>query len=132
MLGATARLQSYDPASGEATLVIPGHLKAYANERIRDRIEQSFKQVVGRGVSLTLLPSEEAAPAAPGRPLAGPPEPRPYAVPAGTAPVPQVAARVPPEVIDAVRSAPVVRQLIEKFGGDVTLVEMIEKPDEGS
>jgi len=131
MLGTRARLQSCT-ADGQALLIIPGHLRAYANDRIRDRIAESFANVLGRTVRLTLLPSEEAAPAAPNRPLSGGGAARSPAAYASPANVPQAAARVPPEVINAVRSAPLVQQLMERFGGDVTLVEMLEKAEDSS
>ncbi len=133
MLGATAVFQNCDPAAGEATLIIPAHLKAYANERIGEKIAQSLRAVLGCPMKLTLIPSEEAAPAAQGRAAtrtAGPSAPSPYAAPTASHVPSQSAQRVPPEVIDAVRSAPLVRQLIERLGGDVTLVEMIEKTEE--
>jgi DNA polymerase III subunit gamma/tau len=130
MLGSTARLESCDTSAGEGTLIIPANLKAYASDRIRERIELSFRAVLGRPIRLTLVPSEEPAPAGNGRSDAGSSAGTPYAptnAPTGAS----AAARVPPELIDEVRNAPVVKTLTERLGGNVTLVELIDKTPEG-
>ncbi len=129
MLGSSAQLERCEAATGEATLTIPGNLKAYASDRIRERIELSFRAVLGRPIRLTLTATEEPPANGNGRSAAAHPAGTPY-TPANPPNAP-AASRVPPELIDEVRNAPVVKNLVERLGGNVTLVEMIDKPSDG-
>jgi DNA polymerase-3 subunit gamma/tau len=112
MIGGSARLENFSPDA--ATLCIPSKLKNYVGEKIRTRIEESLRIVTAKNPKLAISYYE----------LAEDDSLRP---PSGAA---TTIARVPPKVEEAVRNSPVITNILEKLGGDVSSIELIEQNEE--
>jgi hypothetical protein len=117
-LGATSRITRLNANAGEVVLEIPGHLRAYAGDKIKARIEDAIRTVTGKGLRLSLAYCLEA-------PKAPPPADGSQPGVSGIA-----ANRVPAEVLEAIKQQKVVQELMKKLDASVTNVEMLGTGEE--
>ncbi|HVT79920.1 MAG TPA: hypothetical protein VHM90_04630, partial [Phycisphaerae bacterium] len=112
-LGGCTRVGTLDMENNQVTLVIPQRFTNWTNDRARAKLEEALRAVTGLTVKLQVqfidMPNE-APPGAIGTTDAA----------AGMA-----AQRVPPELLDAVKKQPIIKELMKRLDATVTHVEMI-------
>jgi hypothetical protein len=118
VLGACTRVDALDVQTGELTLVIPDRFTNFTNEMARTRIKESLSAVTGLPIRLTVNFIEMAM---------EPPPPAP-----GMDAQSFAAQRVPPELLEKVKSTALVKELMKRLDATVTLVEIVagEEPPE--
>ncbi|MCL2641865.1 MAG: hypothetical protein FWD53_13525 [Phycisphaerales bacterium] len=109
VLGHCCRIESLDADLLEAVLFVPGNQRSFANGKPQLKIEEGVRAVTGLPLKLKLHFGEEVVKA-----------------PEAEASVGGIAAqRVPPEVIRAVESQAVIKELIKKLDARVVHVELM-------
>jgi hypothetical protein len=112
VLGHSCEISGLNPTTGEAILLVPANQKGFANERARAKIEECMRAVTGLPVRLALEFIEAPANAESGE--------------GSRVAAPSVAAqRIPPEVLDAIKQQPIIKELMKRLDGSVVHVEML-------
>ena len=119
VLGHCCKIHSLDTATNDAILLIPANLSGFTNEKARAKIEEALRAITDRPLKLTLQISDEEPP------TAGPTANLPNTPSAPAATV----QRIPPEVIDAVKDQPIVKQLMKNLDATVVHIEMLNTDD---
>ncbi|HEY4330652.1 MAG TPA: hypothetical protein VGN88_13010 [Phycisphaerae bacterium] len=114
VLGNCARIESLNPSSQEVILLVPKNHTGFANEKARPRLEEALRAAAGIPLKLQVKFTDEM--------LAPPPATGAI----GT--VPMAAQRIAPEIMDAVKNQPVIKELMKRLDATVTQVEIIETP----
>ncbi len=112
---------------GQAILTVPENLlKFISAERYRVSLESAFASITGGPVRVSFIaaPVVHSPSAASGNGA--------QAHQFAAAPVVPVVKRVPPEIDQAVRDAAVIRRVIQKLGGDVASIELLNDDSEES
>ena len=115
VLGHCCKIHSLDTATNDAILLVPANQRGFTNEKARAKIEESLRAVTDRPLKLTLQISDEPPPTtgAPTSPNDGPSAPQ------------ATVQRIPPEVIEAVKDQPLVKQLMKNLDATVVHIEML-------
>jgi hypothetical protein len=115
VLGHSCEIAGLNRETGETVLLVPGNQKGFTNERARAKIEECMRAVTALPIRLTLQFID--APAAPENGEGSR---------VGTQAAPSVAAqRIPPEVLDAIKQQPIIKELMKRLDGSVVHVEML-------
>jgi hypothetical protein len=109
-------LRMPEGASPEVLLHISSVQRNFVNDRVRGKLEEALRAVTGLSLKLQ-VEFVEAEPPPPG--IGGP----------GSGATLSSAQRVPPEVMEAVKSQPLVQELMKRFDAAVTNVELLGTPD---
>ncbi len=116
-LGHDGKLESLSLVTWDASVWIPPHHSAWANEKARVKIEESLRAVTGKGVHVAFhCPDPVAGQGSEGARFAPPPPNS-----AGGA-----GQRVAPEVVDAVKNQPLVRELMKRLDASVVHIEVAD------
>jgi hypothetical protein len=115
VLGPSSSIAALDRHAGELTLLVPRRHLGFTNDKARARLEEALKAVTGLPIRLKIEFSDQ--------PLAPPPGADGGSVGGGFA-----AQRVPPEIMDAVKNVPIVRELMKRLDASVTQVELLDDP----
>ncbi|MCL2647415.1 MAG: hypothetical protein FWD61_10495 [Phycisphaerales bacterium] len=115
VLGHCCRIESLNAESLEAVLLVPGNQKGFTNEKARLKIEEAIRVVTGLQIKLSLHFGEEMVKVPEADASVG------WGGGAGGI----TAQRVPPEVIEAVKAQPIVRELMKKLDATVVHVELM-------
>jgi hypothetical protein len=116
VLGTSSSLIALDRHSGNCTLLVPRHHLGFTNDKARARLEEALKAVTDLPVKLKIEFSDQ--------PIAPPPDT------AGMLSGNLAAQRIPPEVMEAVKNTPIVRELMKRLDATVTQVELLDSPTE--
>ncbi|HUO10473.1 MAG TPA: hypothetical protein VM008_19365 [Phycisphaerae bacterium] len=115
VLGHCCKIHSLDPATNDAVLLVPAVQRGFTNEKARAKIEEALRAVTDRPLKLTLQISDEEPTPTQSSTLS----PQSSSAPAATA------QRIPPEVIEAVKEQPLVKQLMKNLDATVVHIEML-------
>jgi hypothetical protein len=115
VLGHCTSIVSLNTQTCEVTLLIPRNFTGYANEKGRPRLEEALRAVTDLPLKLQVQFTDQ--------PLARPPADEGGAI--GTVPL-AAAQRIPPEVMEAVKKQPIVRELMKRLDATVTQVEILD------
>ena len=115
VLGHCTSIVSLSPQTCEVTLLIPRNFTGYANEKGRPRLEEALRAVTDLPLKLQVQFTDQ--------PMARPPADEGRGM--GTVPL-AAAQRIPPEVMDAVKKQPIVRELMKRLDATVTQVEILD------
>jgi hypothetical protein len=121
VLGTCTSIASLSVSTREVTLLIPRHHLGFANDKAKARLEEALRAVTDLPLKLSVQFSDQ--------PLPPPSASSPGAI--GTIPL-AAAQRIPPEVMDAVKQQPLVRELMKRFDATVTQVEILENDADDS
>jgi hypothetical protein len=117
VLGHCCAVTALDPHTGETTLRVPGLQRGFTNEKVRAKIEEGLRAVTGVGIKLAVEFTEEKHVPPPAANAGGGGLPAP-----ATSPSVQ---RVPPEIIEAVKEQPVIKELMKRLDATVVQVELL-------
>ena len=117
VLGHCCNIISLDPATNEATLLVPFVQRGFTNEKARAKIEEALRAVTALPLKLTLQISEETA--APPNTNPNDPTTTGPGAPAATA------QRISPEVIEAIKEQPIIKQLMKSLDATVVHIELL-------
>lgn len=109
-IGNYCQLDRCDFEAGTMRLALPMRLQASA-EPLRGKIENVLAELANRQFRVEFQYTDDAAA----------PAPRP-----GTAPAPQTARSIDPELLQRLRENPAVKSILDKFGGMITAVEPLQ------
>ena len=116
VLGACSRVEALDNQANQVTLAIPAAHQRFTNERAQAKLEEALRTVTDLPLRLQVNFVDQPLPA---------PGPGIGVTPAGQS---MAAQRIPPELMDAVKSQPIVRELMKRLDATITQVEIIAAP----
>jgi hypothetical protein len=120
VLGHCTSIAALSVSTNEVTLLIPRVHTGFANDKAKARLEEALRAVTDLPLKLSVQFSDQPLPV-PSATAGG-----------GIGTIPLAAAqRVPPEVMDAVKKQPIVRELMKRLDATVTQVEILEEGAEG-
>lgn len=120
-LGHLGRLETLNPTTGEASIWIPANQRGFANEKARVKIEESLRDVTGKGIKLTFTFPDPAASSEADRAA----EAARAGMPAAGGGTITQAHRVSPETQEAVENAPVVQELMKRLDARIVNIELL-------
>jgi len=118
VLGGCGRIAAVDQAQGELTLTLPASQRNFTNDKARAKLEEAIRAVTEKPWRLKvefIETSEAAGTGAIG--VVGPGA-------AGASGL-GVAQRVPPELLEAIRNQPLIKELAKRFDAAITQVEVL-------
>ena len=121
VLGASTKIEMLNTAGAEVTLAIPNTHRNFTNDRARAKLEEALRAVTDLPLKLLVNFVEPPdVPAGAYTPNGGGGSSGPLAA----------AQRIPPELMEAVKNQPVVRELMKRLDATVTHVEILDAKDE--
>jgi hypothetical protein len=114
VLGACTRVGALDMEAKQIKLVIPQRFANWTNDKARAKLEEALRAVTGLTLKLQVEFIEMPA------------EPPPGAIGTTDAAAGMAAQRVPPELLDAVKRQPIIKELMKRLDATVTQVEMLQ------
>jgi hypothetical protein len=118
VLGNCTRIESLNPEAGEVVLAIPTTQRNFTNDKAQARLEEALRTVTGLPLKLQIQFVDAPTPA-PGSII-------------GVMPLGQAAQRIPPEIMQAVISQPLIQKLMTRLDATVTQVEILGSAAEES
>jgi hypothetical protein len=115
VLGQCTSITALNTETCEVTLLIPRNHMGFANDKARARLEEALRAVADLPLKLSVQFTDQPLPA-----------PATEGGASGTMPL-AAAQRVPPEVMEAVKRQPLVRELMKRLDATVTQVEILEE-----
>ena len=122
VLGQCTRVDALNLETNEVTLVIPDRHERFTGDKARAKLEEALRAVTG--LTLKLLVNFVDLP------LDVPPDGVGVVPGAGQGGGPG-AQRVAPEVLEAVKSQPIIKELMKRLDATVTQVEMLNTGEDG-
>jgi len=113
VLGSCTRVGALDMENNQVTLVIPQRFTNWTNDRARAKLEEALRAVTGLTLKLQVQFIDMPGEVPPG------------AIGTTDAAAGMAAQRVPPELLDAVKRQPIIKELMKRLDATVTQVEMI-------
>ena len=117
VLGHSTSIGALSVTTQEATLLIPRAHTGFVNEKARAKLEEALRAVTDLPLKVSLQFTEQALAAPPTEGMGAPPL--------------AAAQRVPPEVMEAVKKQPIVKELMKRLDATVTQVGILEGGEEG-
>ena len=119
VLGNCTRIESLNPEAGEVVLAIPTTQRNFTNDKAQARLEEALRTVTGLPLKLQIQ-------------FVDAPPPTSGSAAIGIMPLGQAAQRIPPEVMQAVTSQPLIQKLMTRLDATVTQVEILGSAAEES
>ncbi len=114
VIGGCTRVDALSLETSEITLVIPQRFQNWTNDKARAKLEEALRAVTGLTLKLQVQFIDMPA------------EPPPGAIGTTDAAAGLAAQRVPPELLAAVKSQPLIQELMKRLDATVTQVEMLQ------